>query len=89
MFETLQPQAYQITHLSLAWNSMQDDNSKIDTTILFRKKFSDFLRHSRTLQHIDLNGLSFSEPTLEYITQWGFQKAKTLLSIHMSGNFSR
>ena len=67
---------------------MADDGSGPETIAIFRKKFSDFLRHSRTLQHIDLSGVSFSEPTLEYITQYGFRKAKTLLSIHMSGNFS-
>ena len=30
-----------------------------------------------------------SEETLEYVTKWGFRKSKTLLALHMSGNFTR
>ena len=54
---------------------------------IFKKKFSDFLRYSRSLQHLDLSGLGFSEETLQYITLNGIRKSKTLLSIHMAGNF--
>ena len=53
----------------------------------FQKKFADFLRHSRSLQHLDLSGLGFSEETLKYITLNGLRKSKTLLAIHMGGNF--
>ena len=53
----------------------------------FCKKFSDFMRHSLSLQHIDLSGVGFSIPTLRCITDYGFRKSKTLLAIHMDGNF--
>ena len=53
----------------------------------FCKKFSDFMRYSLTLQHINLSGVGFSIPTLKYLTDYGFRKSKTLLAIHMDGNF--
>ena len=31
--------------------------------------------------------MGFSEETLHYITLRGFRKSKTLLAVHMSGNF--
>ena len=46
------------------------------------------MRHSKTLQHLDISGMGFKESTLKYITLWGIRKSKTLLAIHMSGNFS-
>ena len=85
----LHPQSYTINHLNLSWNSMQDENCTKEITQAFRKKFADFFRHSRTLQHLHLDGVSMSEETLEYVTKWGFRKSKTLLALHMSGNFTR
>ena len=32
--------------------------------------------------------MGFKESTLKYIALWGIRKSKTLLAIHMSGNFS-
>ena len=49
--------------------------------------FADFLRHSRSLQHLDVSGMGFTEQSLEHITLKGIRKSKTLLAIHMEGNF--
>ena len=64
MFEILKPQTYNITKLNLAWNTLADLNIPPEVKESFRVKFADFLRYSRTLQHIDLSGMGFSEETL-------------------------
>ncbi len=88
MFDTMKPQAVCITHLNLSWNSMSDEGiPSLEQLDEFRNKFANFLRHSRTLQHLDLSGMGFGEATLKHVTLGGFRKAKTLLAIHMSGNF--
>ena len=89
MFDILKPQTYNMTHLNLSWNTMVDSGTAPEVVESFRKKFADFLRYSRTLQHIELSGIHFSEESLKYITLYGFRKSKTLLSIHMSGNFEK
>ena len=66
---------------------MSDVNESEKVQTEFRKKFADFLRHSRTLQHIDLCGMNLSNEALEYVTLFGLRKSKTLLAAHMSGNF--
>ena len=87
MFEILHPLAYHISYMNLSWNSMSDVNESEKVQTEFRKKFADFLRHSRTLQHIDLCGMNLSNEALEYVTLFGLRKSKTLLAAHMSGNF--
>ena len=49
MFEILHPLAYHISNMNLSWNSMSDLNEPEKVQTEFRKKFADFLRHSRTL----------------------------------------
>ena len=68
---------------------MADIGSTPEVQESFRTKFANFLRHSRTLQHLDISGVHFSEASLEYITLYGFRKSKTLLALHMSGNFEK
>lgn len=89
MFDMLKPQAYNFNYLDVSWNSMSDIGVSPDLVKDFRKKFADFLRYSRTLQHVGLQGNGFSVETLEHVTMFGFRKSKTLLSIHMSGNFDK
>ena len=66
---------------------MSDTQGQVEQNQEFQRKFADFLRHSKSLQHIDLSGLGFSEDTLQYITLNGIRKSKTLLAIHMAGCF--
>lgn len=89
MFTMLKPQAYNFNYLDVSWNSMSDIGVSHDILVDFRKRFASFLRYSRTLQHVDLQGNNFSEETLEHVSNFGFRKSKTLLSIHMSGNFDK
>ena len=87
MFDILKPQTYNMTHLNLSWNTMSDAGNTPEVQENFRKNFANFLRYSRTLQHIELSGMGFSETTLKHIAIYGFRKSKTLLSTHLSGNF--
>ena len=48
--------------------------------------FADFVRHSRSLQHLDVSGMGFSERSLEQFCLDGIKRSKTLLAIHMGGN---
>ena len=47
---------------------------------------ADFLRHTKSLQHLDLSGMGFHEKSLEEIVLNGIRKSKTLLAVHMEGN---
>ena len=85
MFDILKPQSYSLSQLNLSWNSAYSSNPEVQGQ--FEKKLADFVRHSKTLQHLDISGMGFKESTLKYIALWGLRKSKTLLAVHMSGNF--
>ena len=86
MFDIMKPQSYSLSFLNLSWNSANTSNK--NAQVKFNKSFADFLRHSKSLQHLDISGMGFKEASLEHIALRGIRKSKTLLAIHMSGNLS-
>lgn len=87
MFDVMHPQVYHLTHLNLSWNSFSNEGISFEKGEQITKKFAGFLRHTRTLQHLDLSGIGISEANLKYLTLYGFRKSKTLLCLHMNSNF--
>jgi hypothetical protein len=86
LLSSLTPHNQNLTHLNLSWNSAQCPNKKEQNK--FDEGFSHFIRYSHSLVHLDVSGMNFSEKSMKYFCLRGVRKSKTLLSVHMSGNFN-
>lgn len=58
-----------------------DENGEVQT---FESIFSTFLKKTKHLLHLNISGCQLHIDSLCEITEYGFKKNKTLLSIHLS-----
>jgi Leucine Rich repeat len=84
---SLEDQVCKIRSLNISGNSaINNEPSHHGSIDKFSDRLQKYLKSSLFLQHLDLSAMCLSESQIHTIIIKGVKKAKSLLSIHLSGN---
>ena len=74
-----------LQNLNLSWNNISDSQATEDDMIFVGKMIGKIIKHSRTMQHIDLTGTGLGTYIIKEIGN-SMRKSRALMCIHLSGN---